>query len=148
MPHTSDDTLLTAGLSSFRLDLVDHIAHLVLNRPDAFNTLNPRFWQELDLVLDTLQRSGQSRALVISSTGKHFCAGMALETFADPAFAPNDRTPEGRAAIIDTLAQLQSTFNKIFRAPAWVEGWIWWPLPAYAMPAPNPFSACRRSISA
>jgi enoyl-CoA hydratase len=38
---------------------------------------------------------------------------MALETFADPAFAPNDRTPEGRAAIIDTLAQLQSTFNKI-----------------------------------
>jgi enoyl-CoA hydratase len=62
MPHTSDDTLLTAGLSSFRLDLVDHIAHLVLNRPDAFNTLNPRFWQELDLVLDTLQRSGQSRA--------------------------------------------------------------------------------------
>ena len=68
MPHTSDDTLLTAGLSSFRLDLVDHIAHLVLNRPDAFNTLNPRFWQELDLVLDTLQRSGPSRALVISST--------------------------------------------------------------------------------
>ena len=113
MPHISDDTLLTAGLSSFRLDLVDHIAHLVLNRPDAFNTLNPRFWQELDLVLDTLQRSGQSRALVISSTGRHFCAGMALETFADPAFAPNDRTPEGRAAIIDTLAQLQSTFNKI-----------------------------------
>jgi enoyl-CoA hydratase len=45
-------------------------------------------------VLDTLQRSGQSRALVISSTGKHLCAGMALETFADPAFAPNDRTPE------------------------------------------------------
>ncbi|MEG2048676.1 MAG: enoyl-CoA hydratase-related protein, partial [Comamonas sp.] len=91
----------------------DHIAHLVLNRPDAFNTLNPRFWQELDAVLDALHRSGKARALVISSTGKHFCAGMALETFADPSFAPNDRTPEGRAAIIDTLTQLQATFNKI-----------------------------------
>ena len=112
MPNISDDTLLTAGLTCFRLELADHVAHLVLNRPDAFNTLNPRFWQELDQVLETLHRSGESRALVISSTGKHFCAGMAMDTFADPNFAPNDRTPEGRAAIIDTLAQLQATFNK------------------------------------
>lgn len=113
MPHISDDFLPTTDLSSFRLDLVDHIAHLVLNRPDALNTLNPKFWQELDQILDTLHRRGESRALVISSTGKHFCAGMALDTFADPNFAPNDRTPEGRAAIIDTLAQLQSPFNKL-----------------------------------
>lgn len=113
MPHISDDTLLTTGLSSFRLDLVDHIAHLVLNRPDALNTLNPTFWKELDQILDTLHRSGEARALVISSTGKHFCAGMALDTFANPNFAPDDRTPEGRAAIIDMLAQLQSTFNKL-----------------------------------
>ena len=113
MPHISDDFLPTTDLSSFRLDLVDHIAHLVLNRPDALNTLNPKFWQELDQILDTLHRSGESRALVISSTGKHFCAGMALDTFADPNFAPNDRTPEGRASIIDTLAQLQSPFNKL-----------------------------------
>lgn len=113
MPHISDDFLPTTDLSSFRLDLVDHIAHLVLNRPDALNALNPKFWQELDQILDTLHRRGESRALVISSTGKHFCAGMALDTFADPNFAPNDRTPEGRAAIIDMLAQLQSTFNKL-----------------------------------
>ena len=113
MPHISDDFLPTTDLSSFRLDLVDHIAHLVLNRPDALNALNPKFWQELDQILDTLHRRGESRALVISSTGKHFCAGMALDTFADPNFAPNDRTPEGRAAIIDTLAQLQSPFNKL-----------------------------------
>ena len=117
MPNTtntcSHDTSLPTGLTAFRLEQIDHIAHLVLNRPDAFNTLNPTFWQELDAVLDALHRSGKARALVISSTGKHFCAGMALETFADPSFAPNDRTPEGRAAIIDTLAQLQTTFNKI-----------------------------------
>ena len=117
MPNTSDtsshDTSLPTGLTAFRLEQIDHIAHLVLNRPDTFNTLNPTFWQELDAVLDALHRSGKARALVISSTGKHFCAGMALKTFADPSFAPNDRTPEGRAAIIDTLAQLQTTFNKI-----------------------------------
>ena len=120
MPNTtspcgtaSDDALLTMNLSCFKLDFADHIAHLVLNRPEALNTLGPRFWQELNLVLDTLHRSGQARALVISSTGKHFCAGMALETFADPGFAPNDRTPEGRAAITDMLADLQVAFNKL-----------------------------------
>ena len=120
MPHTSHtsdtsshDNSLPTDLTAFRLEQVDHVAHLVLNRPDAFNTLNPMFLQELDAVLDALHRSGKARALVISSTGKHFCADMALETFADPSFAPDDRTPEGRAAIIDTLAQLQTTFNKI-----------------------------------
>ena len=60
MPHISDDFLPTTDLSSFRLDLVDHIAHLVLNRPDALNALNPKFWQELDQILDTLHRRGES----------------------------------------------------------------------------------------
>ena len=113
MPNTSDTHLLTADLSCFRIDLADNIAHLVLNRPEALNTLNPQFWHELDQVLDTLHRSGESRALVISSTGKHFSAGMALDTFADPRFAPDDRSPEGRALLCDTLAQMQATFNKL-----------------------------------
>ena len=111
MPH--DHTLPPLQLSCFRLDLSERIAHLVLNRPEALNTLNPTFWHELDLVLDTLHRSGEARALVISSTGKHFSAGMALDTFADPQFAPDDRSPEGRAALVDALARLQSTFNRI-----------------------------------
>jgi len=111
MPHDTPTPPLQ--LSCFRLDLSDRIAHLILNRPEALNTLNPTFWQELDLVLDRLHRNGDSRALVISSTGRHFSAGMALDTFADPQFAPDDRSPEGRAALVDTLARMQSTFNRI-----------------------------------
>ncbi|RGE45297.1 enoyl-CoA hydratase [Comamonas testosteroni] len=115
LPHstTSDNALLTTELSCFKLELADNVAHLILNRPQALNTLGPRFWQELNWVLDQLHRHGEARALVISSTGKHFCAGMALETFADPGFAPNDRTPEGRAALVDMLADLQVSFNKM-----------------------------------
>ncbi|MEG0054004.1 MAG: enoyl-CoA hydratase-related protein [Comamonas sp.] len=113
MPNTHDHRLQAADLSCFRLDLTDNIAHLVLNRPQALNTMSPAFWREMDGVLDMLQRSGQARVLVISSTGKHFSAGMALETFANPQFAPNDRTPEGRAAVVDMLAQMQTTFNRL-----------------------------------
>ncbi|TAM53598.1 MAG: enoyl-CoA hydratase, partial [Burkholderiaceae bacterium] len=62
--------------------------------------------------LTTLHREGQARALVISSTGKHFSAGMALETFGG-AIQMDDRSAEGRAAIFDLLADMQATFTKL-----------------------------------
>ena len=99
-------------MECFTLTQQDHIAHLVLNRPEAMNTMHPKFWRELDEVLTRLHRAGQARALVISSTGKHFSAGMALETFGGE-IAMDDRTPEGRAAIFDLLTDMQSTFTKL-----------------------------------
>jgi len=75
------------------------------------NTMHPTFWRELDEVLTHLHRDGSARALVISSTGKHFSAGMALETFA--ANPLDDQTPEGRAAVLDVLGDMQATFTKL-----------------------------------
>lgn len=88
------------------------VAHLVLSRPDQLNTMHPTFWRELDGILTELHRDGSARALVISSTGKHFSAGMALETFAG-AISMDDQSPEGRAAIFDLLADMQATFTRI-----------------------------------
>ncbi len=99
-------------LSYFNLSTTEHIAHLVLNRPEAMNTMNPTFWRELDGVLTHIQRDGAARALVISSTGKHFSAGMALDTFSN-AIQMDDQSPEGRAAIFDSLTDLQATFSKL-----------------------------------
>ncbi|HXE46923.1 MAG TPA: enoyl-CoA hydratase-related protein, partial [Ramlibacter sp.] len=59
-------------MQCFALTQQDHIGHLVLNRPEAMNTMQPQFWRELDEVLAQLHREGEARALVISSTGKHF----------------------------------------------------------------------------
>ncbi|MDO8371403.1 MAG: enoyl-CoA hydratase-related protein [Polaromonas sp.] len=99
-------------LTCFTLSTTDHIAHLVLNRPEAMNTMHPTFWRELDEVLTHLQKAGEARVLVISSTGKHFSAGMALETFSG-AIAMDDQSPEGRAAIFDMLSDMQATFTKL-----------------------------------
>jgi enoyl-CoA hydratase len=99
-------------MQCFALTQQDHITHLVLNRPEAMNTMQPQFWRELDDVLAQLHREGQARALVISSTGKHFSAGMALETFGGE-IAMDDRTPEGRAAIFDLLTDMQATFTRL-----------------------------------
>jgi enoyl-CoA hydratase len=99
-------------MQCFSLTQQDQVAHLLLNRPDAMNTMHPGFWRELDEVLTQLHHEGQVRALVISSTGKHFSAGMALETFGG-AIAMDDRTPEGRSAMFDLLAEMQATFTKL-----------------------------------
>jgi enoyl-CoA hydratase len=96
----------------FTLTQAEHIAHLVLNRPQAMNTMHPLFWRELDTVLTQLHQEGKARVLVVSSTGKHFSAGMALETFSS-AITLDDQSPEGRAAIFDSLTDMQATFTKL-----------------------------------
>ncbi len=97
----------------FSLNWIDgQIAHLVMSRPEQLNTMHPTFWRELDDIVTQLHREGKARALVISSTGKHFSAGMALETFAG-AIQMDDQSPEGRAAIFDLLTDMQATFTKI-----------------------------------
>lgn len=96
----------------FTLTQHEHIARLVLNRPDDMNTMNPVFWRELDEVLTRLHAGTEARALVISSTGKHFSAGMALETFGGEAVL-DDATPQGRAAVYDVLTDMQATFTKL-----------------------------------
>ena len=96
----------------FALSRDGQIAHLVLNRPEALNTMGPTFWRELDELLTTLHREGTARALVVSSTGKHFSAGMDLQTFGG-AIAMDDGSPEGRAAIFDLLTDMQHTFSKL-----------------------------------
>lgn len=102
----------TLPLYCFKLSTEGHIAHLVLNRPEALNTMHPAFWRELDEVLTSLHHGNKARVLVISSTGKHFSAGMALETFGG-AITLDDQTPQGRAAIFDLLTDMQATFTRL-----------------------------------
>ncbi|HEY0845651.1 MAG TPA: enoyl-CoA hydratase-related protein [Noviherbaspirillum sp.] len=94
--------------------ITNKIAHLVLNRPAALNTMQPVLWRELTEVVQKLQREGSARALVISSTGKHFTAGMALDVFgADTGIALNDGSAGGRANIAVMLTDMQQAFNLI-----------------------------------
>lgn len=68
-------------MECFELERKDHVAHLRLNRPQAFNTMTPAFWRELPAIVTELSDEGETRVLVLSSTGKHFTAGMDLAVF-------------------------------------------------------------------
>jgi enoyl-CoA hydratase len=97
-----------------RFSIADKVAHLELNRPAALNTMQPVLWRELTDILLGLQRDATARALVISSTGKHFTAGMALDVFGtEGGVTLDDRSAGGRANILPQLADMQRAFSLI-----------------------------------
>ena len=76
---------------AFDVTIKDRIAHLQLKRPEAMNTMIPAFWTEIrDIFLD-LGTNPDVRVAVLSSTGKHFTAGMDLSLFA--TLAPQIEDP-------------------------------------------------------
>jgi enoyl-CoA hydratase len=63
---------------AFSIQVENHVAHVVFNRPDKMNALDRKGWQELKMVFDWCNATADVRAVVLSGEGKHFCAGIDL----------------------------------------------------------------------
>ncbi len=102
----------------FALHPLDHgVVHLQLNRPQQLNTLGPAFFTGLRDAVRELAAAGQTRALVISSTGKHFSAGMALEVFAGGMPMLDTGSARKRLAFQHGLRELMRCFDVLEEAP-------------------------------
>ncbi|MCA6307475.1 MAG: enoyl-CoA hydratase/isomerase family protein, partial [Phenylobacterium sp.] len=103
----------------FEVTLQDRVAHIRLNRPDAFNSMNRAFWNELPAIVDDISDNARARVIVISSTGRHFTAGMDLQNFADVGGGTGEglRRPDiaGEASRAH-LESLQDAFSCLDRA--------------------------------
>ena len=99
---------------SFNVTIENHIAHLQLNRPEAMNSMNTDFWLELPLCVKAIDASGEARVIVISSTGKHFSAGMDLAVFSNPKAVPMTGDP-GRMGenLRRVVMQLQASLSSL-----------------------------------
>mgnify|MGYP001406488861 FL=1 len=104
----------------FQINVTNHVASLVLSRPDELNTMSRDFWVELGDVLEEINRNSDIRVVVMSSTGKHFCAGMDLNAFANGVDnIPDDKKPDdariGEAVyrVAKELQEYISTLEKI-----------------------------------
>ena len=60
----------------------DGVSVLRLSRPAQFNTMSPPFFTALRDAVQQLDAAGTTRVLLLASSGRHFCAGMALDVFA------------------------------------------------------------------
>lgn len=92
------------------------VAQLLLNRPERMNTMAPAFFPALRDAVRELHDSGTARVLVIASTGKHFSAGMALETFAGDGLALDTSNARARLSFQDSLRRLMDCFTALDEA--------------------------------
>jgi enoyl-CoA hydratase len=99
---------------SFNVEISNHVAHVQMNRPQAMNAMNMDFWLELPQLMKALDATGDVRAIVLSSTGKHFSAGMDLSVFSSPNSAPMTGDP-GRMGenLRRVVLQLQATLSSL-----------------------------------
>jgi len=89
------------------------IAHVRLNRPKELNTMNENFWREIPQVFSEIDSTPAIRAVVVSSTGKHFTAGLDLK-WAGQSLA-NKAGDAGRARekFRRHVQELQHTFTAV-----------------------------------
>ena len=63
------------------IDVVDHVATLWLDRPDARNALGSAFWRDLPRAATAIASDRSIRVLVIAAKGLHFTVGLDLKEF-------------------------------------------------------------------
>lgn len=81
----------------------DHVAEVVLNRPEKHNAVDTAMFDELGELGASLATNRSVRAVVLRGSGKNFCAGIDLDVFSSSdagidakALAPLEGTPANR----------------------------------------------------
>jgi 2-(1,2-epoxy-1,2-dihydrophenyl)acetyl-CoA isomerase len=68
--------------STLLFDVRDHVARITLNRPDAANALNVELSKDMMQASLRCSEDPSIRAVIITGTGRMFCAGGDLKSFA------------------------------------------------------------------
>jgi enoyl-CoA hydratase len=106
----------------FDVEIAANIARVTLKRGDDLNTMVPEFWRELPEIVRDIDCNARARVIVISSTGKHFSAGMDLSVFTGGqsagTFAAGSKDERGRvrANLRQAILDIQDSFNVLDRA--------------------------------
>jgi enoyl-CoA hydratase len=95
----------------FELKVEGAVAHLQLSRPERRNAMTAAFWKELPQIV----RSLKVHALVLSSTGPHFCSGLDVSMFGSGALTTE--SVAGRKKFREKLEELQASLNSLAEAP-------------------------------
>ncbi len=88
------------------------VAHVRMNHPERHNAMTAAFWAEIPQLFRQLDAAGGVRAVLLSSVGKHFSAGMDLGVFAN-AGTLGTANVRAREQFRQQLKTLQQSFNAI-----------------------------------
>ena len=91
----------------------NHVAEICLKRPEALNSMNADFWQELPEIIDTLDSQGSARVVILCSSGKHFTAGIDLSMLSSMGGNPEQEPARQAEKLRRWILRLQDTFTKL-----------------------------------
>ena len=100
----------------FDVSLEKGVATVTLNRGEELNTMIPAFWIELPKIINSINKSGEARVIVLASTGKHFSAGMDLAVFSMGSADSAAETGRVRAGLRENALHLQDSFTCLEKA--------------------------------
>ena len=107
--------MLKKTYECFAVEIEDKIAHIRLSRAEALNTMTKAFWNELPEIVRSIDRDALARVIVVSSTGKHFSAGMDLANFSGGDGLKADQYVRAEQ-FRSNIKQIQSSFNALEEA--------------------------------
>jgi enoyl-CoA hydratase/carnithine racemase len=70
---------MSVPYQTIRLERSGTIAHLILQRPERLNAIDRRMLDELQDVLDAVERDNELRVLVVKGAGGNFSSGFDLK---------------------------------------------------------------------
>lgn len=108
--------MLKDTYEAFTVTIENKVAHIQMSRPEAMNTMNKAFWNELPEIVRTIDNNALARVIVISSTGKHFSAGMDTTVFTGPRPAVEHDRYVTAEAFRGTVKAIQQSFNALEEA--------------------------------
>lgn len=100
---------MNASSEPVLLEVVDGVARLTLNRPDASNTLSLELADALAGATTELAAANDVRAVLLRGAGPRFCAGGDVKAFA----ASGDALGEQLGAILDALHRAVSDLAEL-----------------------------------
>jgi enoyl-CoA hydratase len=96
----------------FEVSIENNVAHIQMSRPEKRNAMSPIFWDELPEIIRDIDTNVKARAIVISSTGPHFTAGLDISAFMQQGETGSDKTKADHGARFYEDARLmQDTFS-------------------------------------
>ena len=101
--------------TSFAVRIEDKVAHVAFDIAGKANALNDTSWEEMRDLFEKLDREPAVRVIILSGHGKHFCAGIDLESLMNQSYLTMDCEGRKREAFRAYVLKLQESITAIER---------------------------------